>query len=422
MAFYQLLQLAFGVNCMICTAGVVAAFVLTVFPSVELSDDEHCEHLSSETTLYEYGVHELRRWHQYVSDRLFWLLLRSSIDSVYIPPVCDKCEPMPAPPPVVKYEDKYMDKYSAMSSEHLLNETERERIRQLAFDFSAQDSQDADNDISPLRGDIETIREIMCGGCECMIQFIYGQSELNILAMGLDEGDMEKLSIANLEQDCAKEIQLIEDKIADRLSKKQSPDDCHEQALGTVLGEKYAPLMNNYIMEQTPVGGIFMRYNQSRNAFEYYSNHSVPYRYLETVGRKYVTTFNCRALFVDMNEQLSNGRKVLAADAAKDNAADAADGAPSATKTNVFAKFKQYNVGAGVKPTSLSMPQPPASAASSNRARTYVLKEESNTYTCLGRASSFPMIKPVDKSLVDKNHLLTFAQFMDMSKTKTSTV
>ena len=63
-------------------------------------------------------------------------------------------------------------------------------------------------------------------------------------------------------------------------------------------------LKNNFIIEHTPLGNVIMIYDSDRSSFKYYSDSTIPYRYLETVARKYVKTFNCRPLFVDMEEEL----------------------------------------------------------------------------------------------------------------------
>jgi hypothetical protein len=54
-----------------------------------------------------------------------------------------------------------------------------------------------------------------------------------------------------------------------------------------------------------------MVYNNKRGSFEYYSDNTVPYRYLEPVSRKYVKMFNCRPIYFDMEEELKNYEKKL---------------------------------------------------------------------------------------------------------------
>jgi hypothetical protein len=47
-----------------------------------------------------------------------------------------------------------------------------------------------------------------------------------------------------------------------------------------------------------------MIYDNTTETFKYYIDNTIPYRYLETIGRKYVKQFNCRPIFVDMEEEL----------------------------------------------------------------------------------------------------------------------
>ena len=57
------------------------------------------------------------------------------------------------------------------------------------------------------------------------------------------------------------------------------------------LNKRLSMLKNNIIMEKTPLGNVVMFYNHTRTSFEYYSDSTIPYRYLETVARKYVVTY-----------------------------------------------------------------------------------------------------------------------------------
>ena len=47
-----------------------------------------------------------------------------------------------------------------------------------------------------------------------------------------------------------------------------------------------------FVMEMTPVGNVIMQYDGKKESFVYYSDNIVPFRFLETVSRKYMTTFN----------------------------------------------------------------------------------------------------------------------------------
>lgn len=50
---------------------------------------------------------------------------------------------------------------------------------------------------------------------------------------------------------------------------------------------------NNFVLETTPNGNVIMKYNFERQSFEYYSDKDIPYKYLETVARKFVKLFFC---------------------------------------------------------------------------------------------------------------------------------
>jgi len=71
-----------------------------------------------------------------------------------------------------------------------------------------------------------------------------------------------------------------------------------------IINKRLDKLKNCYIIEKTPVGNVLMIYDKEKESFKYYSDCNIPYRYLEVVGRKYIKLFNCRPIFVDMEEEL----------------------------------------------------------------------------------------------------------------------
>jgi hypothetical protein len=73
--------------------------------------------------------------------------------------------------------------------------------------------------------------------------------------------------------------------------------------------ERINNFKNNFILENTPLGNVSMYYNSERECFEYYSDHTIPYRYLETIGRKYVITFRCKDIFIVMEEELEKQKQ-----------------------------------------------------------------------------------------------------------------
>ena len=83
--------------------------------------------------------------------------------------------------------------------------------------------------------------------------------------------------------------------------KKQAEEAAHN----FIIQERLNKLGGCHVMEYTPQGNVLLTYDVSRCSFKYYSDNSIPYRYLETVGRKYVKTFNCRQIYFDMAFELS---------------------------------------------------------------------------------------------------------------------
>lgn len=67
------------------------------------------------------------------------------------------------------------------------------------------------------------------------------------------------------------------------------------------------------IIEYTPNGNVFMKYDLDNESFDYWSDYKeIPFNYLETVARKYVNMFNCSDLYLlgeeDEDEKDSEGK------------------------------------------------------------------------------------------------------------------
>ena len=57
-----------------------------------------------------------------------------------------------------------------------------------------------------------------------------------------------------------------------------------------------------YITSETPEGYVFMRYNLDEEGFEYWCNNkNIKFKYLETVARKYISTYLCKGIYKDRN-------------------------------------------------------------------------------------------------------------------------
>ena len=73
--------------------------------------------------------------------------------------------------------------------------------------------------------------------------------------------------------------------------------------------EKLEGLCNCFILENTPNGNALILYNYKTSSFIYYSDNSIPYKYLNTLARKYVNTYRCTQLYVNSEDELEKTRK-----------------------------------------------------------------------------------------------------------------
>lgn len=199
-----------------------------------------------------------------------------------------------------------------------------------------------------------------------------------------------------------------------------------EQSNQYIIDQRLEKLKNCFVIESTPLGNVLMIYDKERNSFKYYSDNSIPYRYLEVVARKYVKQFSCRPVFVDMEEELkladekweqekkekeekAEEEKKRKEEAIKNNTVLIEE------KKNVFAKFKQYNKTAGTGHVNTAAPPknsiPNKSFTEKKENEKILLKDKANRYTYEGKFANFSFLKKVDRKTVNKKFAMTFADF-----------
>lgn len=90
---------------------------------------------------------------------------------------------------------------------------------------------------------------------------------------------------------------------------------------------------------------ISMRYEPDTESFWWYCNSStVPYKYLETVARKYVCKFNRLDVFIDIRQELKKGiEENKKRNQTKENKGECGGDTPSANEKKIYAKFRKYN-------------------------------------------------------------------------------
>ena len=338
----------------------------------------------------------------------------------------------------IKYEDKYLDAVNKMSTVYSFSADEAKMIEEKTFEF-----------LDTLRANLTAEKERL---------------NLAIVDKGLEYIDVDDFETCeNMDKERDGELGVADDNLyikqkkigmlleidelrsqVTEISEKidnyaELHADAVEQAKSFVIKERLDGLKNSFIIEKTPLGNVIMYYNNSRSSFEYYTDNTIPYRFLETVGRKYVTVFGCKQIYVDMANELKESERKLKESEEKEKEKEEKekreinDGAirnDGAVKKNVFTKFKSYNKESGTgrvnkgAPPKNSIPNNSNYSNSKNNNKNntnagsdkVLLKENSNRYTCIGRIANFNILKKIDRKNVDKKYAMTFADFKKLKE------
>ncbi len=326
------------------------------------------------------------------------------------------------PPIQPKYEDKYLNEIRNLNKEWVFTDEELENAKSISKEFFESLLQNKNNRISEIENEIISLEK----------EITEDNDSNNYSEIADEEGD-EVVNKTTLEErneyrrQQIKELQEEYNEIKTNISSddgiKELKSNADKEANEYIINKRIEKLKNSYIMETTPQGNVLMIYDIKKSSFTYYSDKTIPYRYLEVVGRKYVKLFGCRPLFVDMEEELKlfeekwtkeyelkkakeAEEKLKAEEALKNNK-------PVEIKKNVFAKFKSYNKDAGGK---ISMAPPPKNSIPSKTTETkenekIILKERANRYTYEGKFANFNFLQKIERKVFNKKLGLSFADF-----------
>ena len=214
--------------------------------------------------------------------------------------------------------------------------------------------------------------------------------------------------------------------------KNKCIEEAQEQAVQFIIKNRLDKLSNCFVLETTPLGNVLMLYDNERGSFKFYSDNTIPYRYLETIGRKYVKQFNCRPIFVDMEEELRLAEEKWEKDKKEKeekkesekikNEENIKNNLPIQEKKNIFAKFKSYNKDAGTGHVNVSAPPknsiPNHKITENAENEKILLKEKANRYTYEGKLANFNFLKKIERKVTDKKYAMTFADFKKIQKEK----
>jgi len=328
-----------------------------------------------------------------------------------------------------RYEDKYLSKYKEFSNEYKFTEEELrleiQEFERLKIDYE----QDRLNNINGITEKIQKIYSFLDKvGSNEIENLSYSSKNLFIQYFGIDEEEqnVDLSYLYTLLTDLLVEKTDLENQLSKIKKTILNEDDLRLKAYEFLLKSKHDQLINNYVLEYTPLGNIYMRYNNDKKSFEYFSNNTIPYRYLEPVGRKYVMTYWCKPLFIDIEQELKIAEQKFEEEKHKkeEEEKNRKEEMKNNKTKNVFAKLKDYNkdnnLPNNIKIQAKNRGQqnfvlPPQIKANlpkiDQNSDKQFLKENANRYTWEGRLSNFSPLKKINKTLVNKNLALTFADF-----------
>jgi len=334
--------------------------------------------------------------------------------------------------PIPKYEDKYLEEYRKMDKELILDETEQVLKLQKYNDFFKEIADSYNLKIKELQKQLEVNNT--------KLDKYEGSDDDYCIYDGTDEdaylGETKDARIQYLLDENNKifiEIDDIKQKLQAKEEEIEISKSAEEKTNTFMIHHRLEKLKVCYVMEYTPLGNVLMIYDKERETFKYYSDNTIPYRYLEVVGRKYAKQFGCRRIFVDMEEQLKiaeekwereriekadreEKERILKEEAIKNQK-------PIEQKKNVFAKFKSYNKEAGTGHVNTAPPPKnsiPNKLTEKQENEKILIKERANRYTYEGKFANFNFLKKVDRKVVDKKFALSFADFKKIQILKTN--
>ena len=337
---------------------------------------------------------------------------------------------------IQKYEDKYLEDIRKLNKELIFTEEEeklREEKKQNFYNTSInkyiEEINEVDNKLTILNEKIKIINTT---------PEINEEEEIVENMKNVEETEFMKLIKEERIENISEEInalQIHKKIFQNLLDSKENHEKILEKSIEIsnifILNKHLERLQNCFILETTPHGNVLMIYDTNKSSFKYYSDNTIPYRYLEPVARKYVKQFNCRPLYVDMEEELKIAEEKWEKERKekeekeekekrKKEEAIINNKQPLEEKKNVFAKFKTYNkeaasgrVNTGAPPKN-SIPNNKLTKEQENEK--ILLKEKANRYTYEGKLVNFSFLKKVERKVVDKKYGLSFADFKKMYK------
>ena len=343
--------------------------------------------------------------------------------SLYEEELKDEVKPV-EPKPEVKYEDKFLEDIRKMNKEFEFDDAEKVENCKKYLELLEKASDERLYQLTQIRYKKSKI-ELKLTKYEGDDNYCICDDEDE--DVNLDETKEERIkTLVTEREELGEEKKNLEKLFESKKYIEENLVKINCEAIKFIIDKRLDKLENCHVMEFTPLGNVLMKYDKNKQSFKFYSDSTIPYRYLEVVGRKFVKHFNCRPLFVDMEEELklsedkwkkerNEKEEREEEDKRKKENAIINGKKPVEEKKNVFAKFKSYNKESGTghvikaAPPKNSIPNKKLNPAQENEKT--LLKQKANRYTYEGKLANFSFIKKVDRKVVDKKFGMSFADF-----------
>jgi hypothetical protein len=320
-----------------------------------------------------------------------------------------------------KFEEKYLQRFKQFSNEYFFDETELIYELEMRDKVKSDFKQDKTNKLNELQETLLKINNITNGVTVSAEDgsMEYGeQVKTDLLTFYNINDEDEDTDFNHLYLELLTKENELKTEQHNLKQTEITDEEVFDKARELTIKAKLDKYINNYILEHTPLGNIYMRYNSAKGSFEYFSNNTIPYRYLEPVCRKYVMTYWCKPLFIDVEDELKKAEIKYDEKKASNNEIK-----KEKTAKDYMVKLKSYN-----KETKETMMNPRNNVLPSHmkanlvnvnqKTEKQLVKENANRYTWEGRLTNFSPLKKIDKKVVDKNLSLTYADFKKMSQNK----
>ena len=136
---------------------------------------------------------------------------------------------------------------------------------------------------------------------------------------------------------------------------------------------------NCYVIDYTPYGNVVLQYDENEKCFLYYCDKKeIPYKYLETVSRKFVLTHQCLHIYVDIRDEMRSKKLSVVLEDLKEGEKEY--GVKDERLKNVFATLKK-RTGNNEK------------GGKEEKQKNVVFKEHINKYKHVGRFGDFSILE-----------------------------